>query len=150
MALSSVLSSALEMLLVRNYFLTISSGISLQDFIQPRTRFLDCTFFFPAGVNSKGPIIIHDWYSLLILSLKTFFRHLSNGCRTGIRPMGITATSIFCCCNTSLTDSVRWAWKESQTNNDRSTVRVSWHAGMNPLLHTYDQRKKYNNWLDLT
>ena len=142
MALSSVLSSALEMLLVRNDFLTISSGISHQDFfIQPRTRLLDSTLFFPAGVNSKGPIIIHDWYSLLILSLKSLFRHLSNDCRTGVRPLGITATSIFCCCNTSLTDSVRWARKESQTNNDRSTVRVSWHAGMNPLLHTYNQRK---------
>ena len=114
MALSLVPSSALEMPQVRNDFFTISSAIFLQNcFIQRRKRFLDATFLFPAGLNSKGLVIIHDRYSLLIFSMKGLFRHFSNGCRTGARPPRITATSIFCSCNASLTDSVRWARKES-------------------------------------
>ena len=98
----------IEMLLVKNDFLTISSGISLQDcFILCRTRCLDGTFFLSSGVNLKRPVIIHNSYFLLMFSLKGLFRHLSNGWRTGVRPLAITSTSIFCCCNASLTVSVR-------------------------------------------
>ena len=91
MASSSVPSSTLEMPQVRNDFLSISCGISLQDcFMQHRTRFLDGVLFFPAGVNVSAPRIIHDRYFLLIFSLEDLFRHLSKGCRTGVWPPWIT------------------------------------------------------------
>ena len=45
--------------------------------------------------------------------------HLSRGCRTGVRPPGITATSTFRLSSNSLTPSVKWARKESQTRSPR-------------------------------
>ena len=78
-------------------------------------------FFFPAGVYSKGPVIIQLRYFRRMLSLNGLLRHLSNGCRTGVRPPGMTATSILRRCRSAFTDSVRWARKESQTSSDRSS-----------------------------
>ena len=66
--------------------------------------------------------------------LKGLFRHLSKGWRTGVRPPGITATSILRRCNASFTDSVRWARKESQTNSDRSPVGF---LGMQVRIHSF-------------
>ena len=83
---------------------------------------LDGAFFFPAGVNSKGPVTIQDRYFVFTWSLKGLFKHLSKGWRTGVRPPGMTATSIFRLCKASFMDSVKWARKESQTNSDRSSV----------------------------
>ena len=122
MASSSVPLRAFEILHVLNDLLTISSGVSSHDcFTQRRTRFFDGAFFFPAGVYSKGPVIIQLRYFRRMLSLNGLLRHLSNGCRTGVRPPGITATSILRRCRSAFTDSVRWAWKESQTSSDRSS-----------------------------
>ena len=122
MASSSVPLRAFEIPHVLNDLLTISSGISSHDcFTQRRTRFFDKAFFFPAGVYSKGPVIIQLRYFRRMLSLNGLLRHLSNGCRTGVRPPGITATSILRHCRSAFTDSVRWAWKESQTSSDRSS-----------------------------
>ena len=50
--------------------------------------------------------------------------HLSSGCKTGVRPPRMTATSIFRCFRAALTSSVKWAWKESYTNSDCSWLRV--------------------------
>ena len=122
MASSSVPSRAFEIPHVLNDLLTISSGISSHDcFTQRRTRFFDGAFFFPAGVYSKGPVIIQLRYFRRMLSLNGLLRHLSNGCMTGVRPPGITATSILRRCRSAFTDSVRWARKESQTSSDRSS-----------------------------
>ena len=93
---SSVPSKAFEIPQVMKDFLTISWGISAHAaLIQRRTRFLLGAFFLPAGVNSNGPDIIHAKYFRRTLSLKGLLRHLSKGCTTGVRPPGITATSMF-------------------------------------------------------
>ena len=73
--------------------------------IHLRTRFLLGAFFFPAGVNSNGPGVIHAKYFRRTLSLNGLFRHLSKGCTTGVRPPGITATSMFRCFRSSFTES---------------------------------------------
>ena len=94
MASSSVPLRAFEILHILNDLLTISSGVSSHDcFTQRRSRFFDGAFFFPAGVYSKGPVIILLRYFRCMLSLNGLLRHLSNGCRTGVRPPGITRRS---------------------------------------------------------
>ena len=104
-------------------FMTISAGISCQaSFTHQRTRFLVGAFFLPDGVYSNGPLIIHTKYFLWMLSLNGLFKHLSSGCKTGVRPLGMTATSIFLCFRAALTSSVKWARKESHTNSDCSRV----------------------------
>ena len=101
--------------------LNISAGISAHDcFTHLRTRFSNGAFFSPAGVNSKGPVMIQERYCRLMLSLNGLLRHLSNGCRTGVRPPGITATLNLRLCGCAFTDCVKWALKESQTNSDSS------------------------------
>ena len=107
-AFSSVPSSALEMPQDWKDLLTMSAGISCQaSFTQRRTRLRVGAFFLPASVNSNGPVISHDWYFLLMLSLNGLFRHLSKGCSTGVKPPGITATSIFRRWRLLFTESVR-------------------------------------------
>lgn len=56
----------------------------------------------------------------IMLSLNGLLRHLSNGCRTRVRPPGITAMLNLLRCGSAFTDSVKWALKESQTNSDHS------------------------------
>ena len=90
----------------------------------------------PAGVNLKGPVISHERYCLRMLSLNGLLTHLSKSCSTGVKPRGITATSIFRRCKSSLTGSVRWAWNESQTSNDCSAAgplgRHAWIHSLTP------------------
>ena len=69
-----------------------------------------------------------------MLSLNGLLRHLSNGCRTGVRPPGITATSILRRCRSAFTDSVRWAQKESQTSSDRCEDSVANRYESTPSL----------------
>ena len=107
-ASSSVPSSALAMQQDWKDLLTMSAGISFQgSFTQWRTRLQVGTFFLPAGVNWNGPVISHDWYFLLMLSLNGLFRHLFKGCSTGVKPPGITAMSIFRRWRLLITESVR-------------------------------------------
>ena len=120
---------------VLNDFLIIPAGICAHDcFTHLRTRFLDGTFFFPTGVNSKRPVIIQERYCRLMLSLNGLLRQLSNGCRTGVRPPGITATVNLRCCRSAFTDSVKWALKESQTSSDRS---LSGFLGKQVCIHSF-------------
>ena len=51
------------------------------------------------------------------LSLNGLFKHLSSGCKTGVRPPGITATSIFRWLRAAFTSLVKWARNESHTNS---------------------------------
>ena len=76
--------------------------------------------FFPAGVNSNGPVIIHAKYFFRRWSLNGLFRLLSKGCKTGVRPPGMTATSMLRRWRSLLTASVRWALNESHTGSDGS------------------------------
>ena len=103
-------------------------------FIHWRTGFLEGAFFFPAGVNSKGPVIIQERYCRLMLSLNGLFRHLSNSCRTGVRPPGITATLKLRHHKSVFTDAVKWALKESQTSSDRS---LSGFLGKQVRIHSF-------------
>ena len=120
-ASSSVLSIAFEIPQVLKEFLTISSGISAHAvLIQRRTRFLLGAFFLPAGVNSNGPDIIHAKYFRRTLSLKGLLRHLSKGYKTGVRPPGIIATSMFRWFRSPFTESVKWARNESYTRRELS------------------------------
>ena len=105
---SSVPSKALEIPQVLKDLMTISWGISAYaSLIHLRTRFLLGAFFFSAGVNSNGSDAIHAKYFRRTLSLNGLFRHLSKGCTTGVRPPGITATSMFRCFRSSFTESVK-------------------------------------------
>ena len=88
--------------------------------IQRRTRSLLGAFFLPAGVNSNGPDIMHAKYFRRTLSLKGLLRHLSKGCKTGVRPQGITATSMFRYFRSPFTESVKWAQNESHTRREHS------------------------------
>ena len=107
-ASSSVPSMAFEIPQVLKDFQTISSGISAHAvLIQRRTRFLLGAFFLPAGVNSNGLDIIHAKYFRRTLSLKGLLRHLSKGCKTGVRPPGIIATSMFRWFRSPFTESVK-------------------------------------------
>ena len=108
---------AFEIPQVLKDFLRFSTHAAL---IQRRTRFLLGTFFLPAGVNSNGPDIIHAKYFRRTLSLKGLLRHLSKGCTTGVRPPGITATSMFHCFRSPFTELVKWARNESHTRRECS------------------------------
>ena len=146
-ASSSVPSSALEMPQDWKDLLTMSAGISCQaSFTQRRTRLRVGAFFLPAGVNSNGPVISHYWYFLLMLSLNGLFRHLSKGCSTGVKPPGITATSIFRCWRLLFTESVRWPRNESHTNKDRSSPGFRGkQLRIHSLTPTITQRNKQIN-----
>ena len=146
-ASSSVPSSALEMPQDWKDLLTMSAGISCQaSFTQRRTRLRVGAFFLPAGVNSNGPVISHDCYFLLILSLNGLFRHLSKGCSTGVKPPGITATSIFRRWRLLFTESVRWPRNESHTNKDRSSPGFRGkQLRIHSLTPTITQRNKQIN-----
>ena len=54
------------------------------------------------------------------LSLKGSLRHLSKGCTTGVRPSGITATSMFCFFRSPFTELVKRARNESHTRRECS------------------------------
>ena len=64
--------------------------------------------------------IIHAKYFRRTLSLKGLLRHLSKGCKTGVRPPGIIATSMFRWLRSPFTELVKWAWNESHTRRECS------------------------------
>ena len=74
-----------------------------------------------------------------MLSLNGLLIHLSNGCRTEVRPPGMTATSSLRHCRSALTDSVRWARNESQTNGNRSLVEL---LGRHVRIHSFTPTNK--------
>ena len=73
-----------------------------------------------ASWNSNDPDIIHAKYFRQTLSLKGLLRHLSKGCKTGVRPPGIIVTSMFCWFRSPFTESVKWAQNESHTRRECS------------------------------
>ena len=74
--------------------------------MQVNTGSLLGALFFPDGVYVNGPFTIHVSYSIRSLALKGLFMHLSRGCKTDVRPPGITVTSTVCLARRSLTASV--------------------------------------------
>lgn len=108
-------------------FQSISNGTGLErlyyhfcqdfspGFIHPSKDKVSC----PHGVYTNSLLIIHAKYFFQTLSSNGLFKHLSGRCNTGVRPPGMTATSIFRCLWVTLTSSVKWAQKESHTKGDR-------------------------------
>ena len=124
--------------------LTMSTGISCQaSFTQWRTRLQVGAFFLPAGVNLNSPVISHDWYFLLMLSLNGLLRHLSKGCSMAVKLPVITAMSIF---HRWRLLFVRWPWKESHTNEGRSSPGCHGkQLQIHSLTPTMKQRNKQIN-----
>ena len=73
--------------------------------------------------------------------------HLSRGCKTGVRPPGITTTSTFRLGRRSLTVSVNWPRKESHTKS------AHWCGVNRRFFPTQSfvptKEKERNNWLGL-
>ena len=69
---------------------------------------------FPVGVKLFWPSIIQLFHSSRRWSLNGFFRKTSSGWRILVKPPGITAMSVFVWRTARFTESMQWAWKESQ------------------------------------
>ena len=81
---------------------------------------------------------------LLTLSLNGLFKHLPSGCKTGVRPPGITATSIFHGLRSAFTSSVKWAWNETHTNSDCSLRGV---RGKHWRIHSFTPSSSIHSFL---
>ena len=67
----------------------------------------------------NGPFTIQASYCARTFALNGLLMHLSRGCKTGVSPPGITATSTFLLERRSFTASVKWPRKESHTRSAR-------------------------------
>ena len=92
----------------------------------------------PAGVSDGMPSIIQFSQECRIFCLNGRLMLTSSGCTSGVRPPGITATSMSRRCSSCHTASVRWTWQLSQTSRRRlpqfSRGNVARTQSMQPVI----------------